>query len=204
MILGRALTHENVQARVDPSAKCHRSRNGPMVGPKTIDAPTTRRAKKCSAESIDEFRDVGKQRGDYFQTLRSGRGAAVWDYDNDGDLDIIVSHVDLQATSALLRNDGGNCNHWLGLQLLPSKDPAAAIGAKVAVTTGALRQLRVNQWSTSYLSSNDPRIHFGLGKKTKVDKLEIHWLDGQVQVFEDLAVDRYITIRQGSGIESLN
>ncbi|OFY66965.1 MAG: hypothetical protein A2V64_02850, partial [Bacteroidetes bacterium RBG_13_43_22] len=61
------------------------------------------------------FRDVGMDHGTYFKIKRSGRGMSVWDYDNDGDLDIIVSHVDLKATAALLRNDGGNENHWLGL-----------------------------------------------------------------------------------------
>ncbi|NIM47748.1 MAG: CRTAC1 family protein, partial [Gemmatimonadales bacterium] len=63
------------------------------------------------------FRDVGPGRAGYFAEKRSGRGAAVWDFDDDGDLDIIVSHVDLRATATLLRNDGGNRNHWLGLTL---------------------------------------------------------------------------------------
>ena len=64
-----------------------------------------------------QFHDVGPQRGEYFREKRSARGAAVWDYDNDGDLDIIVSHVDLRGTATLLRNDGGNRQHWVGLTL---------------------------------------------------------------------------------------
>ena len=64
-----------------------------------------------------QFHDVGPQRGDYFREKRSARGAAVWDYDNDGDLDIIVSHIDLRGTATLLRNDGGNRQHWIGLTL---------------------------------------------------------------------------------------
>ena len=63
----------------------------------------------------DILKTLGRKHGNYFSTKRSGRGLAVWDYDNDGDMDIIISHVDLKATAALLRNDGGNANHWLGI-----------------------------------------------------------------------------------------
>ena len=61
------------------------------------------------------FRNTGPEHGSYFSEKRSGRGLAVWDFDNDGDLDVIISHVDKKATAALLRNDGGNRNNWLGL-----------------------------------------------------------------------------------------
>ncbi len=111
------------------------------------------------------FKDNGRNYGRYFSTKRSGRGLAVWDFDNDGDLDIIVSHVDLQATPALLRNDGGNKNHWLGVTLKGKNGPASAIGAKVTVTAGGKKQVLVNQWATSYLSNNDPRLHIGLGRQ---------------------------------------
>ena len=147
------------------------------------------------------FEDVGPQRGAYFQTPRSGRGAAVWDYDNDGDLDIIVSHVDLQATPALLRNDGGNRNHWLGLTLLGSRGPASAIGAEVRVTTASRTQMKVNQWATSYLSYNDPRLHFGLGADAMVERVEIRWPGGEQEILEDVPADRYITLVQGRGIQ---
>jgi hypothetical protein len=148
------------------------------------------------------FRDVGPERGEYFRTRRSGRGAAVWDYDNDGDLDIAVSHLDLQATAALLRNDGGSRNHWLGLTLVGSGGPASAIGASVSVTTAARTQVKVNQWATSYLSYNDPRMHFGLGTDARVERLEVHWPDGQHEVFEDVSADRYVTLVQGVGIRT--
>jgi hypothetical protein len=146
------------------------------------------------------FRDVGAELGDYFTTQRSGRGAAVWDYDNDGDLDIVVSHVDLQATAALLRNDGGNRNHWLGLTLVGGAGPASAIGATVSVTTATRTQVKANQWATSYLSYNDPRMHFGLGADSAVERLEIHWPNGEREIFEDISVDRYVTLMQGDGI----
>ncbi|MCP3929289.1 MAG: CRTAC1 family protein [Bacteroidetes bacterium] len=146
------------------------------------------------------FKNVGKDRGAYFKEKRSGRGGAVWDYDDDGDLDIIVSHVDLKTTAALLKNEGGNQNHWLGITLQGKNGPASAIGAKVSVEAGALKQVLVNQWATSYLSYNDSRLHIGLGKEKKVDKLIILWPDGTKETHEDVKADQYITIVQGKSI----
>jgi hypothetical protein len=147
------------------------------------------------------FINAGKQISPYFGKLRSGRGAAVWDFDNDGDLDIIVSHVDLQATAALLRNDGGNNNHWLGITLVGKNGPASAIGARVTVSTGNMKQVKMNQWATSYLSYNDPRLHFGLGRNSLIDRIEIRWPDGENEYFEHVEADHYITIVEGGGIQ---
>jgi hypothetical protein len=146
------------------------------------------------------FKDVGKEHGTYFSAKRSGRGLAVLDFDNDGDMDIIVSHVDLKATAALLRNDGGNSNHWLGLTLKGKSGPASAIGAKVTVTAGGKKQVLVNQWATSYLSNNDPRLHVGLGSEKMVETIEISWSDGTKEEYKNLVADRYITIMEGKGI----
>ena len=137
---------------------------------------------------------------DYFSTKRSARAAAVWDYDNDGDLDIIVSHIDLQATATLLRNDGGNSNHWLGLKLIGKNGPASAIGAKVIVKIGDKKQVYVNQNATSYLSYNDPRVHIGLGNNNKIDQIEIHWSNGKKEIYENPQIDRYLTIKEEIGI----
>ncbi|MGD0757074.1 MAG: FG-GAP-like repeat-containing protein [Bacteroidales bacterium] len=146
------------------------------------------------------FKNVGKEHGAYFSTKRSGRALAVWDFDNDGDLDIIISHLDKNGTPALLRNDGGNRNHWLGLTLKGKNGPASAIGAKVTLTAGGKKQVMVNQWATSYLSNNDPRVHFGLGQQKKIDLLEISWSDGIKEVYNKIESDRYITIKEGTGI----
>jgi hypothetical protein len=145
------------------------------------------------------FQNIGPELSPYFDDLRSGRGAAVWDFDNDGDLDIIVSHVDLRANAVLLRNDGGNNNHWLGLTLIGKNGPASAIGAKVTVTAGDLQQVKHNQWATTYLSYNDPRLHFGLGRNAVIDKIEIRWPDGRKEFFEQVPVDNYITVTEGQG-----
>jgi hypothetical protein len=147
------------------------------------------------------FRNAGQERGSYFKTKRSGRGLAVVDYDNDGDLDVIISHVDKQAATAVLRNDGGNSNHWLGLTLKGRQGQAAAISAKVTVTAGEMKQVLINQWTTGYLSSNDPRLHIGLGKNKKIDILEIKWSDGTIETYKNIDSNRYITIMQGAGIQ---
>jgi hypothetical protein len=146
------------------------------------------------------FRNTGPELCSYFATKRSGRGAAVWDYDNDGDMDIIVSHVDLQATAALLRNDQGSKNHWLGLKLAGKEGPASAISARIVVKAGPSRQVLVNQWATGYLSNNDPRLHIGLGSSEHIDQVEIYWSDGNKEVYTDPPVDRYLRIIEGKGI----
>ena len=146
------------------------------------------------------FKDVGKDHGSYFSAKRSGRGLAVLDYDNDGDLDIIVSHVDLQATATLLSNEGGNKNHWLGLTLKGEKGLASAIGAKITVRAGGKKQVFVNQWTSGYLSNNDQRLHIGLGQQKLINKLEVKWPNGKQEVYENIKSDRYLTIIEGKGI----
>jgi hypothetical protein len=148
------------------------------------------------------FKNSGEESGPYFKVKRSGRGLAVGDFDNDGDVDIIISHVDKQATAALLRNDGGNKNHWLGLTLKGKDGIASAIGAKVVVSAGGEKQVLINQWATSYLSNNDPRLHIGLGSHKEIDQLEIVWAGGKKETFNKINSDRYITIEEGRGIIS--
>ncbi len=146
------------------------------------------------------FKNVGMEHGKYFSTKRSGRSLAVWDFDNDGDMDVIISHLDKQSTPVLLKNEGGNSNHWLGLTLKGENGPSSAIGAKVTVTTGNKKQVLVNQWSTTYLSNNDPRMHVGLGENKMVDLLEIHWSNGKKEIYRNINADRYLTIIEGKGI----
>jgi hypothetical protein len=145
------------------------------------------------------FTDVGKDRGRYFRKKRSGRAAAVWDYDNDGDLDILVSHVDLEANAVLLKNNSANQNHWLGLNLEGKEGPAAAIGATVVIRCPTKSFLRVNQWTTTYLTNNDPRIHAGLGSMDRIEEIEVRWSDGSAELFPATQVDQYLDLKQGSG-----
>lgn len=145
------------------------------------------------------FTDVGRKMNPYFGKKRSGRAAAIWDLDNDGDLDLLVSHVDLEATPVLLRNDINNDNHWLGLILEGKHGPAAAIGARVVIHKGERTSVHINQWTTTYLTNNDPRLHIGLGETVEIDLIEIYWSDGSHEELPGPDPDRYHTIRQGSG-----
>jgi len=146
------------------------------------------------------FRNTGRERGAYFSTKRSGRSSATWDYDNDGDLDLIISHVDLQATATLLRNDGGNSNHWVGFILRGKDGPISAISAKVSVQSGDKRQVFINQSASGYLTISDPRIHVGLGQRKQVDQVEITWNRGKKEIIKNVPIDRYLIIEEGKGI----
>ncbi|KKK62313.1 hypothetical protein LCGC14_3005570, partial [marine sediment metagenome] len=108
-------------------------------------------------------------------------------------------HIDLQAEATLLRNEGGNNNHWLGLSLVGKNGPVEAIGAKVIVHAGGRKQVFINQRANGYLTYSDPRVHVGLGATEKVDRIEIIWADGERESFQINGIDRYITIKQNSG-----
>ena len=88
----------------------------------------------------------------------------------------------------------------MGLTLVGEKGLVSAIGAKITVTSGEKEQVLVNQWTTGYLSNSEPRVHIGLGRQRLIDKLEIKWPDGKVEVYKSIESDRYLTITKGNGI----
>ena len=124
------------------------------------------------------------------------------DYDNDGDVDIVISHVDLEAAPVLLRNDSNNGNHWLGITLKGPEGFSTGMGAIISVFSEGKKQVVVQQWSMGYLSNNDPRMHLGLGEANSIEKLEVVWPGGSKQTFENLEADQYITIDKTNGIVS--
>lgn len=147
------------------------------------------------------FKDIGKTHGDYFKHKRSGRGLVVWDYDNDGDQDIVISHVDLNGTASLLRNDGGNENNWIGITLLGDQGLISGIGAKISIRTGSKTQVHVNQWTSGYLSNKEPRVHAGLGDFDIIDELTIDWPDGTKEIYREVDINQYISIKKSAGIQ---
>ena len=124
-----------------------------------------------------------------------GRGVARGDFDNDGDVDLLI--VNLNDRALLLRNDTPRCGrHWLQVRLIGRGANRDAIGAVLKISIGARALIQPRLSGGSYLSQHDPRIHFGLGEARKVDRLEVAWPDGSRRTLKDVPVDRLITIRQ--------
>ena len=128
-----------------------------------------------------------------------GRGAAFGDLFNDGKIDVVINNLD--GPPVLLRNVTANQDHWIELQLIGGpRSPRDAVGATVYLTAGGIRQRNDVLSGGSYLSSNDLRVHFGLGSASKIDAIEIHWPDGTLEKLPPPAVDHIYTVEQGKGI----
>jgi hypothetical protein len=129
----------------------------------------------------------------------SSRGCAFGDFDNDGDLDVLV--VNMNEPPSLLRNDVQGNHHWLKLRLIGTKSNRSAIGARVLARYGGKVQVQEVLSQSSFYSCNDPRLHFGLGSATSAD-FEIAWPSGNKESHAAVPCDKLVTIREGAGIVS--
>jgi hypothetical protein len=150
-----------------------------------------------------KFEEVPAATGSGLAEVFSARGAAFGDIFNDGKMDVVLNNID--SSPVLLRNVVKNSNHWLALKLVGGpKGPRDAVGAKLFLTAGGVRQRADVVSGGSYGSSSDPRVHFGLGAASKVDKLEIDWPSGLHQLLNVPRVDAFFRIVEGQEADILN
>lgn len=145
-----------------------------------------------------QFKKVSDSLGAAFMHPIVGRGLATGDFDNDGDIDIVTNNRG--DIPSLLRNDGGNVNHWLTVLLIGTKSNRDGVGASLKLKYGGVSQVEQAKGGMGYLSASDPRIHFGLGNRSHVGELEITWPSGQIDHIANVAVDQLIAIKEGVGV----
>jgi len=144
------------------------------------------------------FRDVSTAAGPAVLRPEVGRGCAFGDFDNDGDVDVLINNLDGPPT--LLRNEGGNKNNWILIKCIGTRSNRSAIGARLRVVTGGRAQIDEVMSGSGYYSQNDLRVHFGLGQAKKADRIEIRWPSGLEESFRDVAANRVVVVKEGQGI----
>jgi hypothetical protein len=143
------------------------------------------------------FEDITERLGEPVTTPKAGRGAAFGDLDNDGDVDVVVNNV--HDAPDLFRLDTRAAGHWLLVRLIGTRSNRSAIGARLRLVTAAGVQHEEVRGGGSYYAQNDLRVHFGLGEATRVERLEVRWPSGLEEAWDDLAVDRLVTLTEGGG-----
>ena len=144
------------------------------------------------------FREAGKLSGSAGTPDKVSRGLAAADYDNDGDLDLLVTNNGDRLD--LLRNDGGNARNSLLVDLVARKSAPNGIGARLTVTAGSRTLVREVKAGSSYLSQSDTRVHVGLDAAASVERVEVRWPAGTTDVFRNVAANQILTVREGEGI----
>ena len=142
------------------------------------------------------FEELVEAAGPGVAAAHSSRGCAFGDFDNDGDVDILI--INMHEPPSLLRNDIRGKPNWIKVKLEGVKSNRSAIGARVLVHYGGKTQAQSVLSQSSFYSCNDPRLHFGLGNNAVVD-IDVHWPSGSVESLKHLSVNRLITLREGAG-----
>ncbi|MGH9734896.1 MAG: CRTAC1 family protein [Candidatus Acidiferrales bacterium] len=144
------------------------------------------------------FEEIANSTGLNEGPLQSRRGAAFGDINNDGNVDVVVYNEG--GPPSLFLNEGRDGHHRVELRLIGTKSNREAVGARVTLYTGKLTQIDEVRAGGSYLSSSDPRLHFGLGQDSKIGKIEIHWPSGRTEELRNVPADAIYTITEGQGI----
>jgi len=127
-----------------------------------------------------------------------GRGVALDDLDNDGRIDVVI--LNSRRPARVLRNVSQTGNHWLQIELRGVKTNRDGVGARVRVAAGGLVQIDEKHSGRGYQSHFGGRLHFGLGKQDRVDRIEVRWIGGGTDVFENVAADQLVTLTEGGGL----
>jgi len=141
-----------------------------------------------------KFVDVSGQCGDGLLPKLSSRGAAIDDLDNDGDLDIVV--LNSRRESTVIRNESPRAGHWLAVLLRGTRTNRDGVGARVTVVAGDLTLADEVHSGRGYQGHFGTRLHFGLGSRNRIDRIEVRWIGGQTDVWEDIPADRLITLTE--------
>jgi enediyne biosynthesis protein E4 len=144
------------------------------------------------------FEEVSDMCGAPVLEPHSSRGCTFGDFNNDGNIDVLI--LNMSEPPSLLLNQNHSSHHWLNIKLVGTRSNRSAIGARVAVTSGERRQIREVLSASSYISQSDLRQHFGLGAARKVDQIEVRWPSGRVDRVHDVDVDQFIVLEEDRGI----
>ena len=144
------------------------------------------------------FADVTASTGAATNQRRSSRGTAFGDFDNDGDVDVVV--INMNELPSLLRTDCPAKNNWLKVKCIGTKSNRSAIGARVRVVTGRHSQINEVMSGSSFMSQNDLRLHFGLGRAAQADMVEVRWPLGLVESFKNVDANQLLVVQEGHGI----
>lgn len=149
-------------------------------------------------EKDGTFCDAGNLAGPAIREPRVGRGLAAADLDNDGNVDLVVENLD--GSPVILHNNGIAGTHWVSFELAGTKSNRLALGARIVITAGGVTQMDEVRSGGSYLSQNDLRVHFGLGKADKIDSVEVRWPSGRVDKMAGLRSDQFYAVLEGTGV----